>query len=79
MGGIVSATLPHWEPDPAGEAYTLIAGDIRCRIWRGRPLGLGSWNAIVSQRGDATAAYKFETAEAARLWCERLIAERQRR
>jgi hypothetical protein len=65
----------HWQPDPAGEAYTLISGDIRCRIWR----TMGTWNAIVSQRGDATAAYKFETADAARRWCEKLIEERKKR
>jgi hypothetical protein len=65
---------PHWQPDAAGDAYTLIAGDIRCRVWHTQ----GSWNAIVSQRGDATAAYKFETADEARRWCERLIVERRR-
>jgi hypothetical protein len=64
-----------WEPDPGREAYTLIAGDIRCRVWR----TMGTWDAIVSQRGDATAAYKFETADAARAWCEKLLEERQRR
>jgi hypothetical protein len=68
-------TAPHWAPDPAGDAYTLIAGDLRCRVWR-TP---GSWSAIVSQRGDATAAYKFETADAARAWCEEIIKERQAR
>jgi hypothetical protein len=65
---------PQWALDPAGEAYTLIAGDIRCRVWR----TLGTWNAIVSQRGDATAAYKFDTAEAAQAWCEQQVAGRTR-
>jgi hypothetical protein len=70
-------TAAHWQPDPAGEAYTLISGDIRCRVWR-RPEGTrGSWNAIVSQRADATAAYKFETADAAQAWCEAIMGERR--
>jgi hypothetical protein len=64
---------PRWQPDPAGEAYTLISGDIRCRVWH----MLGTWNAIVNQRGDATAAYAFETAEAAQAWCETIMGERR--
>jgi hypothetical protein len=59
---------PQWEPDPASDGDTLIRGDIRCRVWRGRPLGRGTWSAIVSQRGDATAAYQFETVDAAQAW-----------
>ncbi len=54
-------------------AYTLITGDIRCRVWR----TLGNWQAILSQRGDATAAYNFKTAEEAKTWCEKLVAERR--
>jgi hypothetical protein len=68
-------TAPDWQPDLTDDAYTLISGEIRCRVWRMR----GSWNAVVSQRGDATAAYDFETAEAAQAWCEAIMGERQRR
>ncbi len=66
-------TPPPWEPDEAGDAYTLSSGDIRCRIWR----TMGTWQALVSQRGDATAAYQFATVEAAQAWCEGIIAERR--
>jgi hypothetical protein len=66
---------PTWQPDPADDAYTLIHGEIRCRVWRTQD----TWSALVSQRGDATAAYNFTTAAAAQAWCERLVRERQRR
>ena len=62
-----------WVHDPADNAYTLIQGDIRCRVWHTRD----SWNAILSHRGDATAAYSFNTAEEAQAWCERLVTERK--
>ncbi len=66
-------TNPTWTHDPTDDAYTLISGDIRCRVWR----ALGSWQAIVSQHGDATAAYNFLTVEEACAWCERLVTERR--
>ena len=61
-----------WKSEPAGWAYTLSSGDAHCRVWRTGE----SWSAIVSIRGDATAAYSFTTAEAAKAWCEQLIAKR---
>jgi hypothetical protein len=38
---------------------------------------MGTWQAIVSYRGDATAAYNFATVEDACAWCERLMADRK--
>ncbi len=61
----------NWQHDATDDAYMLSSDDIRCRVWRTR----GSWQAIVSQRGDATAAYNFPTAEEACAWCERLVVE----
>ena len=68
-----SEQVMNWQHDTTDQAYILISGDIRCRVWHTR----GSWQAIVSQRGDATAAYNFPTAEDACTWCERLVAERK--
>ncbi len=68
-----NGSTPTWTPDETGQVYTLISADIRCRVWRTRD----AWNAILSQRGDATAAYNFTTVAEACAWCERLVAERQ--
>ena len=62
-----------WQHDPTDDAYTLISDDVRCRVWR----TLSTWQAIVSRRGDATAAYNFKTVQDACAWCERLMAERK--
>ena len=64
-------TPPQWEPDEAGDAYTLISSNMRCRVWHTQ----GPWQALVRHRGDATAAYNFATAEAAQTWCGGIIAE----
>ena len=63
----------NWQHDTTDHAYTLITGDMRCRVWH----TLGNWQAILSQRGDATAAYNFKTAEEAKTWCEKLVGERR--
>ena len=68
-----NGSTPAWTPDETGQVYTLISADIRCRVWRTGD----AWNAILSQRGDATAAYNFTTVAEACAWCERLVAERQ--
>ncbi len=60
----------HWTHDPTDNAYTLHSGDNRCRVWQHIS---GSWAALVSRRGEATAAYTFETAEAAMAWCEKQV------
>ena len=63
-----------WVHDPADQAATLIAGDARCRVWQ---TAGGTWAALISVRGDATAAYSFATREAAQAWCEAQVAERR--
>ena len=63
-----------WVHDPADQAATLIAGDARCRVWY-TPTA-ARWAALISVRGDATAAYSFPTPEEAKAWCEAQLAER---
>ena len=46
-------TPPTWAHEPADNAYPLISGDVRCRVWH----MLGSWQPIVSHRGAATTGY----------------------
>ena len=58
----------HWQDDPTDHAATLIQGEARCRVWY--TLTAASWAALISVRGDATAAYSFATREAAQAWCE---------
>jgi len=62
-----------WQHDATDNAYTLISDDARCRVWQ----HMGKWQAIVSYRGDATAAYNFATAKDACAWCERIMVERK--
>ena len=62
-----------WGYDAVEQAATLIAGDVRCRVWR---TAADTWAALISVRGDATAAYSFTTREAAQAWCEAQLAER---
>ena len=62
-----------WVQDAADHAATLIEGEVRCRVWR---TAAGTWAALISVRGDATAAYSFATREAAQAWCEAQVAER---
>ncbi len=62
-----------WVQDPADHAATLIQGEVRCRVWR---TANGTWAALISVRGDATAAYSFATREAAQAWCETEVLER---
>ena len=66
-----------WQDDPTEQAVTLIQGDVRCRVWR---TTAGTWSALISVHGDATAAYSFPTREAAQAWCEQqLMAHRKPR
>ena len=64
-----------WVHDPADQAATLIQGAVRCRVWR---TAGGTWAALISVRGDATAAYSFATREAAQAWCEAQVSERRK-
>lgn len=61
-----SGNQPTWTHDVTGEVYTLIRADIRCRVWR----TMDTWHALLSQRGDATDACNFKTAEEACARCE---------
>ncbi len=61
-----------WQYDPEGEAYTLIQGDVRCRVWH---TTLGNWATVIAHRGMSTAAYNFPTPEAAQAWCAARMAE----
>ncbi len=63
---------PEWTEEPGGEAYTLVSGNIRGRVWR----RFGTWEAIVWQHGGFHSAGDFTTAEEAKAWCEERIAER---
>jgi hypothetical protein len=63
-----------WVQDPVDQAATLIQGAMRCRVWR---TAGGTWAALISVRGEATAAYSFPTQEQAQAWCEAQLAERQ--
>ena len=63
-----------WVHDPAEPAATLIHGDWRCRVWQ---TAAGTWAALISVHGDATAAYSFATRAAAQAWCEAQLAARR--
>jgi hypothetical protein len=56
-----------WTHDPTDNAYTLIAGEIRCRVWL---TTLGTWAAVIMHHGISTAAYNFTTPDDAKIWCE---------
>ncbi len=61
-----------WLYDPSDEAYILIDGPCRSRVWKA-PTGL--WAAVVSCRGDAATAYVFPLPGDAQAWCEARVAE----
>jgi hypothetical protein len=56
-----------WQHDPDGEAYTLIQGDVRCRVWHTM---LGTWAAVIMHHGISTAAYNVSSPDDAQTWCE---------
>ena len=59
-----------WQPDPEGDAYTLIQGEVRCRVWH---TTLGNWAAVFVHHGISTAAYNFATPDDAKIWCVDLL------
>ncbi len=61
-----------WQHEPSDDTYTLVQSHVRCRVWR---TTLGTWAAVFMQRGMSTAAYNFETPDAAQRWCEQQIRE----
>ncbi len=63
-----------WQYNLEENAYTLIAGAFRCRVWQST---IGGWAAVVSRAGMATASYNFVTHTEAKDWCEQqLVAQR---
>ncbi len=64
-----------WGYDAVEQAATLIAGDVRCRVWR---TAADRWAALISLHGDATAAYSCATRQEAQAWCEQQLMERRR-
>ena len=54
-----------------GQIFTLIADDYRCKMWSVE-LG-GTWAAMFSQGGMATASYSFTTPTEAQAWCEQQV------
>ncbi len=52
--------------DPESTVYTLTEGEGRCRVWY---TNLDTWASSMIYRGMASAAYNFDSAAAAQLWC----------
>ncbi len=67
-------TPPTWTYDASDNAYTLISGNVRCRVWY---TSMGNWAAVTSDRGMTSAAYSFATADEAKAWCEQQMAKEQ--
>ena len=61
-----------WIYDAADQAYILIDGPCRSRVWKA-PTGL--WAAVVSCHGDSATAYDFPLPGDAQTWCEARVAE----
>ncbi len=56
-----------WTHDAGDNAYTLIRGEYRCRVWCTR---FETWAAAFRYRGTSSASYNFTTVEEAKAWCE---------
>ena len=67
-------TPPTWTHDAGDNAYTLISGAVRCRVWF---TSMDNWAAVISFHGMASAAYNFATADEAKAWCEQQVANEQ--
>ncbi len=65
-------TSSTWTHDPADNAYTLLTGDDRCRVWF---TSLDTWAAAFIYRGTSN----FKTAEDAKVWCEQQVTKVDRR
>ncbi len=61
-----------WLYDAADQAYILIDGACRSRVWK---TTTGLWAAVVSCRGDSATAYDFPLPGDAQAWCEARVAE----
>ncbi len=56
-----------WQHDPNDDSYTLIQGDVRCRVWH---TTFATWAAVFVHHGISSAASTFERPAAAHAWCE---------
>ncbi len=66
-----------WTHDPADNAYTLISGSHRCRVWF---TSLDTWAAAFFMHHDLSrAVYGFATANEAKAWCEQQVTKADRR
>ncbi len=61
-----------WTHDADDNAYTLISGNVRCRVWYTL---LDTWAAACMHHGTSSAAYSFTTAEEAKAWCEQQVTK----
>ena len=57
--------------DSANQAYSLIDGPGRCRMWK---TATAVWAAVIRCHGDATTAYDVPTPDKAKTWCEARLA-----
>ncbi len=65
-----------WTYDATDNAYTLLRGDARCRVWY---TSLENWAAACMHRGTSSAAYNFTTVEDAKAWCGARVMQAERR
>ncbi len=65
-----------WTHDTPDNAYTLISGEFRCRVWF---TSLNTWAAAHMYHGTSSASYSFTTVEDAQAWCEQQVAKADRR
>ncbi len=56
-----------WQHDPDDDSYTLIQGDVRCRVWH---TTFATWAAVFVHHGISSAADTFERPAAPHAWCE---------
>ena len=63
--------VPGWRYSAKGPTYVLITTSHRCLVWQ---TTRGPWGAVVNHAGTSTAAYNFDTADAAKAWCEQQVA-----
>ena len=54
-----------WLYDTADQAYILIDGPCRCRVWKTTP---DVWATVIRCHGNATTADAFPTADKTKTW-----------
>ena len=61
-----------WAHNTRTNTYTLTVDDGHCRVWH---TTRNTWSAVVSNHGIVTTASNFDTADAAKAWCEEQVAK----